>query len=142
MRTTKRCLFTLQNTGMLAKLFHYLAPKLAPHIVLKKLEEKNFHARFDAQKRAYRYLLTKNLKTPFLAPYIACGDYGSLDALNIALKQFTGKHDFSMFKKEAALQPTLIASFLTLWLIKPLSWGMSAWCLKSLAMRFYAPACV
>ncbi len=44
--------------------------------------------------------MTKNLKTPFLAPYIACGDYGSLDALNTALKQFTGKHDFSMFKKE------------------------------------------
>ncbi|MGN8392769.1 tRNA pseudouridine(38-40) synthase TruA [Helicobacter pylori] len=82
------------------KLFYYLAPKLAPHIVLKKLEEKNFHARFDAQKRAYRYLLTKNLKTPFLVPYIACGDYGSLDLLNTALKQFTGKHDFSMFKKE------------------------------------------
>ncbi|WQV06624.1 tRNA pseudouridine(38-40) synthase TruA [Helicobacter pylori] len=82
------------------RLFSYLAPKLAPHIVLKKLEEKNFHARFDAQKRAYRYLLTKSLKTPFLAPYIACGDFGSLDLLNTALKQFIGKHDFSMFKKE------------------------------------------
>ncbi len=104
-----------------AKLFYYLAPKLAPHVVLKKLEEKNFHARFDAQKRAYRYLLTKNLKTPFLAPYIACGDYGSLDALNTALKQFTGKHDFSMFKKKAGRQPTLNALFLTLLLIKPLS---------------------
>ncbi|WP_104748444.1 tRNA pseudouridine(38-40) synthase TruA [Helicobacter cetorum] len=81
-------------------LFYYLAPKLAPHIILKKLEEKNFHARFDAKKRAYRYLLTKNLKTPFLSPYIACENYGPLDLLNTALKQFIGKHNFSLFKKE------------------------------------------
>jgi tRNA pseudouridine38-40 synthase len=59
----------------------------------------DFHARFDAKRRTYRYLFSDRTLSVFEQPYIA--QVGSLDLslLEEALKCFEGKHDFGYFMK-------------------------------------------
>jgi tRNA pseudouridine38-40 synthase len=77
-----------------------LNASLAPYIYIKKLYGVNsdFHPRFDARKRAYRYVISTRI-SPFCADYTAFAP--SIDAAKIksAIKLFEGEHDFSMFKK-------------------------------------------
>ena len=72
-----------------------------PNILVKKLEfvSENFHPRYCAVARSYRYILNHGEFDPFLADF--CHFYGNLDInlLNLALSKFVGKHDFSEFMK-------------------------------------------
>lgn len=60
----------------------------------------DFHARFDARKRSYLYILTKN-KSPFYDRY-AYFYHGHLncDILNSLSSSFIGEHDFTSFCKK------------------------------------------
>lgn len=58
----------------------------------------NFHARFFAKKRSYRFIFKKN-PTPFEARYVSRGEIGDISWCNEMLKCFIGRHDFSYFKK-------------------------------------------
>lgn len=84
-----------------SKLRAHLQPKLTPHIVCQSLEQVDldFHPRFHAYKRRYRYIFTQNPLSPFLARYVAFCPHGSLKSLQEALNCFVGTHDFKYFCK-------------------------------------------
>ncbi len=66
------------------------------HISLVKPD---FHARFSAKKRLYRYIFKTKRPSIFEQKYISY--YASFDTtlLTEALKTFEGKHDFDFFRK-------------------------------------------
>jgi len=59
-----------------------------------------FHARFDAKKRRYRYIFKTTTPTVFERNYLSCypEDF-DLSLLDKALKSFIGEHDFQYFHK-------------------------------------------
>lgn len=59
----------------------------------------DFHARFSALKREYRYLFTNKQLSPFNASYISY--YKDIDEnkINEVLQLFIGRHDFEYFCK-------------------------------------------
>lgn len=67
-----------------------------------KVVQKDFHARFSAKKREYRYLISKKPLTPFNSNYISY--YKEIDTLKIneAIKLFIGIHDFEYFSKKGS----------------------------------------
>lgn len=77
---------------------------LKPHIQIKTVTpvDDAFHARFDAKKRIYRYVLKERQPSPFEMPY--CLHVPDIDAqrLQNTLKQFEGTHDFALFHKKGS----------------------------------------
>jgi len=84
----------------LEKLKNILNKILLPSIYFKKIEKvNNFHPRFDAKKRSYRYILSPTIN-PFITNYTTyypkkINKKFIQDALNI----LKGKHDFEYFAK-------------------------------------------
>lgn len=76
----------------------------APNIYVKNIElvSEDFHARFGAKKRLYRYFLYTGEYQPFLSQYAL--HVKSLDTkkLDLILKNFIGIHDFKNFKKQGS----------------------------------------
>ena len=58
-----------------------------------------FHARFSAKQRLYRYVFKTKRVSVFEQKYIAYYDAFSKDHLIDALKAFEGEHDFKYFQK-------------------------------------------
>lgn len=65
--------------------------------ILKVLE--NFHPRYSAKARSYRYLLAHGKANPFLADFVYFCPKPDIKRLNFALSLFKGTHDFSGFYK-------------------------------------------
>ncbi|NPA55780.1 MAG: tRNA pseudouridine(38-40) synthase TruA [Epsilonproteobacteria bacterium] len=84
----------------LSKLKYALNNLLAPFIRIKRLLIKppNFHSRFDALARSYRYVITNHV-TPFNYPYVLYANNLDLELLQKALYIIQGKHDFRYFCK-------------------------------------------
>lgn len=74
---------------------------LKPYIYIKSIKRANadFHARFSAKARAYRYVLNHNEFDVFMSDF--CYFYPRVDTsrLNFALNLFVGMHNFMYFKK-------------------------------------------
>jgi len=91
----------------LDKLKHALNQKLK-HISIKHLSwvGDDFHARFSAQKRLYRYVFKTRTPSVFEAAYVS--HYPSFHAhkLSKALQCFEGQHDFSNFIKTGSVTHT------------------------------------
>ncbi|MGE4381984.1 MAG: tRNA pseudouridine(38-40) synthase TruA [Arcobacter sp.] len=66
------------------------------HIV--KVDE-NFHSRFHAKKRVYRYLITTKPTTPFNDKFITYVKSVDEELLKEAIKEFIGVYDFKYFYK-------------------------------------------
>jgi len=85
----------------LNKLRLHLNHKLYPYIKIKQLNPVNddFHPRFHAKRRVYRYAVKIGEHDPFLSDYMTFIE--SLDTAKIeeAIKLFEGEHDFALFKK-------------------------------------------
>ena len=77
---------------------------LKPHIHIKHIAETpdGFHARFDAKRRIYRYLLKETEPTPFEMPYTLHVPGIDPVGLSKALKRFEGTHDFALFHKKGS----------------------------------------
>ncbi len=77
---------------------------LEPHIQFKHISPvaDSFHARFDARRRIYRYVIKRHQPTPFEAPY--CRHLQDLDEEKLldALRLFEGEHDFLHFHKRGS----------------------------------------
>ena len=76
--------------------------KLLPNsIYIRKINfvNNNFHARFSARKREYRYLITTKKPTPFNSDFIAYYNIVNEIKINKAIKYFIGIHDFEYFTK-------------------------------------------
>ncbi|MCF6201005.1 MAG: tRNA pseudouridine(38-40) synthase TruA, partial [Hydrogenimonas sp.] len=88
----------------LSKLQIVLNRLLKPHIQFKHISpvEPGFHARFDAKKRVYRYVIKKSLPTPFESPYCRYLPDLNRNRLLAALHLFEGEHDFIHFHKRGS----------------------------------------
>lgn len=65
---------------------------------VKEVDE-NFHSRFSAKKRVYRYLLTKKELTAFNSKYLSHSKDFNESKIKDAIKLFIGVHDFEYFHK-------------------------------------------
>jgi tRNA pseudouridine38-40 synthase len=68
----------------------------------------DFHARFSAKKRIYRYVFRENTPSVFESDYIAHYSNFDTDILSEALSLFTGKHDFAYFHKTGSPTHTTV----------------------------------
>ncbi len=68
----------------------------------------DFHARFSAKKRLYRYIFKTQKPSVFEHKYISYYPKFSPDLLILALKCFEGEHDFNFFHKTGTLTHTTI----------------------------------
>jgi tRNA pseudouridine38-40 synthase len=74
---------------------------LAPFIMISKIErvDDDFHARYSAKKRSYRYIVSSNRKDVFMHRYVKFVDHMDADLMQKAVGVFEGEHDFEYFKK-------------------------------------------
>ncbi len=93
----------------LEKLKHNLNRKLTD-IAFKHISvaSNDFHARFSAKKRVYRYVFKTHKPSVFEQKYISY--YKSFDPVLLinALKIFEGKHDFNFFHKTGTITHTTV----------------------------------
>jgi len=92
-------LYQLRN-----KLNHFVMP----YIYIKKIAfvDCDFHARFSAKKRLYRYIISHKPYNPLFADYYSFMPTLKLDILNENIKEFEGTHDFKYFKKQGSITHT------------------------------------
>ena len=85
----------------LKKLRNYLSAYCAPFIKIKHFYPvpSDFHARYSAKRRAYRYILSHKEPTPFEAAYLTYAPPFDRKSIQRALKIFEGRHDFTYFMK-------------------------------------------
>jgi tRNA pseudouridine38-40 synthase len=68
----------------------------------------DFHARFSAKKRIYRYVFKENTPSVFESDYIAHYGNFNTEILSEALSLFIGKHDFAYFHKTGSPTHTTV----------------------------------
>jgi tRNA pseudouridine38-40 synthase len=93
----------------LEKLKHNLNRKLTD-IFFKHITPaaSDFHARFGAKKRLYRYVFKTHKPSVFEQKYISYYQEFNPDLLIKALKVFEGEHDFNLFHKTGTVTHTTI----------------------------------
>jgi len=79
------------------KLISFMPLSIKIHSLV--LEDNNFHARFSAKKRSYRYIISKKQLTAFNSSYMAYYEHINKELINKACKSFIGIHDFEYFHK-------------------------------------------
>jgi tRNA pseudouridine38-40 synthase len=62
----------------------------------------DFHARFSAVKREYRYLISTKSLTPFNSKYLGYYKIINEEKINKAIKLFIGVHNFEYFSKKGS----------------------------------------
>jgi len=85
----------------LKKLKIVLNEMLPSSIRIKLIKEVNeeFHARYSAKKRLYRYLIKESKSNPFEANFITFLDLLNFNKIEQNIKLFIGEHDFSNLMK-------------------------------------------
>ena len=90
------------------KLNAILSQKIVIHEVTEA--EENFHARFDATSREYRYFI-HFCKDPFAEKFsYRMRNYLDINKMNTAAKLIIGEHDFSCFEKTGGNNTTSICT--------------------------------
>ena len=70
--------------------------------------ENNFHARFSAKKRLYRYVFKTNKPSVFEQKYISYYPNFDPEILGKTLSCFEGEHDFNYFHKTGSITHTTV----------------------------------
>lgn len=85
----------------LDKLKRILGEMLPTSIMAKKIfaVSDDFHARYSAKKRTYRYIIKIGTPNPFEADFITFYDQVNFKTLQKNIKLFVGQHDFANFMK-------------------------------------------
>lgn len=85
----------------LEKLKKVLNSMLIPSIQVKEIKEVNeeFHARYSAKKRVYRYIIKESKTNPFENDFITFLDSVNFKEIQNNIKLFVGEHDFKLFMK-------------------------------------------
>jgi tRNA pseudouridine38-40 synthase len=83
-----------------ARLNKYLPKSIQLHNV--SIVDDDFHSRFSAKKRVYRYILSTNKLTSFEQSYISYHRTINIDIIDIAIKEFIGIHDFEFYSKKGS----------------------------------------
>ena len=88
----------------LPKLKESLTRILPNTIVIRNLYAvpSNFHARYSAIKRSYRYILSTQEPSPFLADLVTFVPVLERDKMREAITLFEGEHNFQYFKKSGS----------------------------------------
>lgn len=78
------------------------------YISIKRLSfvKHDFHSRFSAKRRLYRYVFKSSTPSIFEKPYVSYYHPFNEQALQKALKVFLGEHDFSNFIKTGSITHT------------------------------------
>lgn len=85
----------------LDKLKKVLNKMLPPSIHIKQVKkvDDDFHARFSAKKRVYRYVIKDSASNPFEDDFITFLDKVDFNKIQKNIKLFEGTHDFKNFMK-------------------------------------------
>jgi len=85
----------------LKKLKETLNKILTKSIDIKKIKkvQNNFHARYSAKSRVYRYIIKKSKSNPFENDLISFYENINFENIQKNIKLFEGKHDFINFMK-------------------------------------------
>ncbi|QOY50876.1 tRNA pseudouridine(38-40) synthase TruA [Candidatus Sulfurimonas baltica] len=85
----------------LVKLKKVLNEMLPNSIVIKHIKEveSEFHARYSAKKRVYRYLIKQGDSNPFEGNYVTFVDSIDFNSVEKNIKLFRGEFDFKYFMK-------------------------------------------
>ena len=88
----------------LIKLKNTLSKQLPSSIQIKSIKEvdENFHARFSAKKRVYRYILSTKPTTAFNGNYLHYHQNINIKLIQEAMKLFIGTHNFEYFSKNGS----------------------------------------
>lgn len=88
----------------LSRLKELINRHCAPYIFVRHISPvpRDFHPRYDAVARCYRYVLNHGCPSPFLSDFCVFYPRVDLAALNAALSNFIGEHDFSEFMKSGS----------------------------------------
>ena len=88
----------------LNKLQESLKRILPSSIVIRRLERvaDDFHARYGARKRVYRYIFSTQDPSPFLSDLVTYVDTLNTKEMTNAIKLFEGVHNFEYFKKSGS----------------------------------------
>lgn len=86
------------DTDKLKKLLNHQLP-LSIRVLKVQTVGDDFHARFSAKKRVYRYFITDKTITPFNARYVTYVEKIDPEKIQEAIKYFLGNHDFEYFQK-------------------------------------------
>ena len=89
-----------------------------------KLVDHEFHARFSAVKRSYRYIIYNNNIKPCLLRKHVSYQYRPLDvvAMNLAAKAFLGEKDFSSVRASGCQAKTAVREILNLRVFRQGHW--------------------
>jgi tRNA pseudouridine38-40 synthase len=63
--------------------------------------DSEFHARYSAKKRTYRYILKEGKSNPFEDNFVTFVPTLNREAITAAIKSFEGTHNFELFKKSS-----------------------------------------
>ncbi len=88
----------------LSRLKELINRHCAPYIFVQHISPvpRDFHPRYDAVARCYRYVLNHGCPSPFLSDFCVFYPRVDLATLNAALANFIGEHDFSEFMKSGS----------------------------------------
>lgn len=92
------------------KLKQVLNYKLPTSIRVRHIQKVSdeFHSRFHAKKRVYRYVISTKESNPFLANYVTFVKKINEEKINEAIKLFIGVHDFEYFHKSGSDKENLV----------------------------------
>nr|WP_315002691.1 tRNA pseudouridine(38-40) synthase TruA [uncultured Campylobacter sp.] len=109
---TDKGVHALRQVSCVECTVHWELPRLkelinrhcAPYIFVQYISPvpRDFHPRYDAVARCYRYVLNHGRPSPFLSDFCVFYPRVDLAALNAALANFIGEHDFSEFMKSGS----------------------------------------
>lgn len=86
------------NLIKLKKVLNEMLPSSIKVNTIKNVTD-NFHARYGAKKRIYRYILKEGLSNPFQNDLVTFKKKINFDILEKNIKLFIGIHDFKQFMK-------------------------------------------
>jgi tRNA pseudouridine38-40 synthase len=88
----------------LKKLKNILNHKLASSLHVRYIQkvDDDFHARYSAKRRIYRYIISTKEKNPFEYPYICFLKELDFKKIKSAIRLFEGTHNFEYFMKKGS----------------------------------------
>jgi len=86
------------------KLENQLTRSLPKDIAIRHISvvDDTFHARYSAKKRAYRYIISTQKPSPFLADLVTYVHTLDVEKIKEAITLFEGEHNFEYFKKSGS----------------------------------------
>lgn len=88
----------------LEKLKKVLNEMLSASILVKSVKavDDDFHARYSAKRRVYRYIIKESSKNPFEDNFVTLLESVDFSKLQQNIKLFIGEHDFKFFMKSGS----------------------------------------